>query len=104
MACWPKTTPDKIAYEDQDKLDLPGADMAAVLTEMKEKGLSAALVYLDVWQRHVTVLDDRLLREVALGGPDTTTRIKTVWQVKALPLAGGGQRGAGQAAREAETA
>ena len=75
----------QIAYEDQDKLDLPGADMAAVLTEMKEKGLSAALVYLDVWQRHVTVLDDRLLREVALGGPDTTTRIKTVWQVKALP-------------------
>ena len=79
----------KIAYEDQDKLDLPGADMAAVLTEMKEKGLSAALVYLDVWQRHVTVLDDRLLREVALGGPDTTTRLKTVWQVKALPLTGG---------------
>ena len=79
----------KIVYEDQDKLDLPGADMAAVLTEMKEKGLSAALVYLDVWQRHVTALDDKLLREVALGGPDTTTRLKTVWQVKALPLAGG---------------
>ena len=79
----------KIAYEDQDKLDLPGADMAAVLTEMKEKGLSAALVYLDVWQRHVTALDDKLLREVALGGPDTATRLKTVWQVKALPLTGG---------------
>ena len=63
--------------------------MAAVLTEMKEKGLSAALVYLDVWQRHITALDDKLLREVALGGPDTTTRLKTVWQVKALPLAGG---------------
>ena len=79
----------RIAYEDQDKLDLPGADMAAVLTEMKEKGLSAALVYLDVWQRHVTALDDKLLREVALGGPDTATRLKTVWQVKTLPLAGG---------------
>ena len=51
----------KIAYEDQDKLDLPGADMAAVLTELKEKGLSAALVYLDVWQRHITALDDKLL-------------------------------------------
>ena len=80
----------QIAFGDQDKLDLPGADMAAVLAQMKEKGLSAALVYLDVWQRHVTALDDRLLREVALGGPDTTTRIKTVWQVKALPIAGAG--------------
>ena len=79
----------KIAYEDQDKLDLPGADMAAVLNQMKEKGFSAALVYLDVWQRHVTALDDKLLREVALGGPDTTTRLKTIWQVKALPLTGG---------------
>ena len=94
----------KIAYEDQDKLDLPGADMAAVLTEMKEKGLSAALVYLDVWQRHVTALDDKLLREVALGGPDTTTRLKTVWQVKVLPIAGGNSVRAGQAARRAETA
>ena len=79
----------KIAFEDQDKLDLPGANMDAVLTELKEKGLSAALVYLDVWQRHMTALDDKLLREVALGGPDTATRLKTVWQVKTLPLAGG---------------
>ena len=78
----------QIAYEEQAKLDLPGADLSAVLAEMKEKGLAAALVYLDVWQRHVTALDDRLLREVALGGPDTTTRSKTVWQVKALPIAG----------------
>ena len=54
------------------------------------KKLTRALVYLDVWQRHVTVLDDRLLREVALGGPDTTTRIKTVWQVKVQPVASAG--------------
>jgi len=40
------------------------------------------LAYLDVWQRHITVLEDPLLREVALGGLDTTTRLKTVWQVK----------------------
>jgi Family of unknown function (DUF6519) len=46
-----------------------------------------ALVYLDVWQRHITVLDDPHIREVALGGPDTTTRVKTIWQVKMLPLA-----------------
>jgi Family of unknown function (DUF6519) len=46
------------------------------------------LVYLDVWERHVTALQDPLLREVALGGPDTTTRAEVVWQVKAHPLEG----------------
>jgi len=40
------------------------------------------LAYLDVWQRHITALDDPTIREVALGGPDTCTRAKTVWQVK----------------------
>lgn len=46
----------------------------------------AYIVYLDVWQRHLTALDDNRLREVALGGPDTATRTKTVWQVKLLPV------------------
>src|SRR5450755_2536673 len=32
--------------------------------------------YLDVWQRHITALEDPDIREVALGGPDTTTRLK----------------------------
>lgn len=45
------------------------------------------LIYLDVWQRHLTYLDDSLMREVALGGSDTTTRLQTVWQVKLLPIA-----------------
>jgi hypothetical protein len=43
------------------------------------------LLYLDVWQRHLTVLDDERIREPALGGPDTATRVKTVWQVRAKP-------------------
>lgn len=40
------------------------------------------LAYLDVWQRHITALEDPTIREVALGGPDTTTRTKTICQVK----------------------
>jgi Family of unknown function (DUF6519) len=48
---------------------------------------SVALIYLDVWQRHLTWLDDADMREVALGGADTTTRVKTVWQVKIKPIA-----------------
>lgn len=46
------------------------------------------LVYLDVWQRHVTVIDDPEIREVALGGPDTATRRQTVCQVRVAPNAG----------------
>ena len=40
------------------------------------------LVYLDVWERHVTTLEDDDIREKALGGPDTATRAQVVWQVK----------------------
>src|SRR6185312_7747633 len=40
------------------------------------------LAYLDVWQRHVTALDDPSIADVALGGPDTCTRARTVWQVR----------------------
>jgi hypothetical protein len=43
------------------------------------------LVYLDVWERHITFLDDDYLREAALGGPDTTTRLKVVWLVRIWP-------------------
>jgi hypothetical protein len=42
------------------------------------------LAYLDVWEQLVTALEDPQLREVALGGPDTTVRTRTVWQVKLL--------------------
>lgn len=45
------------------------------------------LAYLDVWSRHVTAAEEPALRETALNGLDTTTRIQTVWQVRLLPLA-----------------
>lgn len=44
------------------------------------------LLYLHVWERHLTWLDDPRLREVALGGPDTATRARVVWQVGSLPV------------------
>lgn len=43
------------------------------------------VLYLDVWDRHVTALESPALRERALGGPDTTTRTRTVWQVRSVP-------------------
>jgi hypothetical protein len=48
------------------------------------------LAYLDVWEEHLTALERVALREVALGGPDTATRTRTVWQVKLEPVSGGG--------------
>jgi Family of unknown function (DUF6519) len=67
---------DSVAYTEQpDRVDVAPL----------EKGKSYLLV-LDVWQRHITALEDPAIREPALGGPDTTTRVQTVWQVRALLL------------------
>lgn len=46
-----------------------------------------AIAYLDLWEREVTSIEDPELLEKALGGPDTTTRRQTVWQVKWHALA-----------------
>lgn len=45
------------------------------------------LFYLDAWEREVSAVEDPALREIALGGPDTTTRSRTIAQVKVLELA-----------------
>ncbi|HFE32257.1 MAG TPA: hypothetical protein ENJ17_02980, partial [Gammaproteobacteria bacterium] len=42
------------------------------------------VAYLDVWQRHVTALEDDAIREKALNGVDTATRTQTLWQVRWL--------------------
>ena len=49
-------------------------------------GAATYLVYLDVWQRHISALDDPSIRERALGGPDTATRVQTVSQVRLLKV------------------
>jgi hypothetical protein len=65
---------DQKATSISDQPDLPEIDLPT------KPGRYVA--YLDVWERHITALEDPAIREVALGGPDTTTRTKTVWQVK----------------------
>lgn len=64
--------------------DLPGVRSAVDV--LRDSNALFGLVYLEVWNRHLTALDDAAMRESALGGPDTTTRLKTVWQVKVLPV------------------
>ncbi len=42
-------------------------------------------VYLEAWQQPVTAVEDDELREVALGGPDTSVRVRTMRRVRVLP-------------------
>ncbi|GAB4578165.1 MAG: hypothetical protein Fur0022_08980 [Anaerolineales bacterium] len=58
------------------------------LGDLTLKANQSYLVYLDVWERHLTSIQIPEVREVALGGPDTTTRAKVVWQVKAQEYGG----------------
>ena len=54
------------------------------LVEIPEES-DSYLVYLDVWERHIAAVEEDLIREVALNGPDTATRAKIEWQLKLLP-------------------
>lgn len=60
-------------------LDVGGADRLP-------KG--SYLVYLKVWERHVTEVEDPTLHEPALGPhhPDTSSRAQVVWQARAVPV------------------
>lgn len=67
--------------EDQDyrkQLGYPFPDSIDSVIDTSK----AYLVYLDVWERHITYLEDDSIREVALGGPDTATRAQLISQVK----------------------
>ncbi|MGH2397808.1 MAG: DUF6519 domain-containing protein, partial [bacterium] len=77
----------QIPYSDQPYLPAP---LPPTLTAAPN---TTDLVYIDVWQREVTIVEDPSLREIALGGPDTTTRIQSVWQVRVLEDVG--QHGCG---------
>jgi hypothetical protein len=68
---------EDVDFDAQPELD-PTADPP------EDAGLH--LAYLDVWDRHVTAHGDPVIREVALGGPDTATRVATAWQVRTASL------------------
>jgi len=62
-----------VAYTDQPYLPQPPA--------LPETGRH--LVYLDVWQREVTHVEDPSLVEIAIG-VETSSRTQTAWQVRVL--------------------
>src|SRR5271157_5498018 len=80
---------DSLPYSQQLYLINPSPTDAALLSELRQGGnspINVIQVYLEVWQRMVTGLDDPCLLEPALGQADTTTRLQTVWRVVAEGL------------------
>ena len=76
---------DEAAVTFLTQPDFPGIALP------KEAGSYA--VFLDVWERHITASEQRgdgfpSLREAALGGADTASRVRVVWQVKAVKVSG----------------
>ena len=67
-----------VAYESQPYLP-NAADIFPVSSNQDPQ-----LVYLDVWQRELTHVQEPDLVEKAVG-VDTATRVQVVWQVKVLP-------------------
>lgn len=75
---------DGLLCENDDTLSVVAQPDLPLYTLPPGDGVYA--VYLDAWERHVTADDEEDLREPALGGPDTATRTRLVWQVRLLRL------------------
>lgn len=76
---------EALNYDEQPFL-LEGTsteDLRQLLVELRRDPALCVRVYLEVWQRMVTALDDPCLGEPALGQADTTVRLQTVWRVVA---------------------
>lgn len=70
---------------DASEMDIDYTDQPYLLGATLPPGNGPFLVYLDVWQRDVTYLEDPDLVEKAVG-IDTTGRRQTIWQVKLLDV------------------
>ena len=95
VICYPDLVPENdpkkndlqlrrlLTYSTQP--DLPLADSEVLDRKLLDKTKRNFNVFLDVWERHLTAIDDPSIREVALNVVDTTTRTKTVWQLRLTP-------------------
>ena len=82
-ACDPPWRPRETFSLQKDWLEQPAADRPAL-----DNAERIDYVYLEVWQQPVTATEDDELREVALGGPDTSVRLRTMRRVRVLPNVG----------------
>jgi hypothetical protein len=77
-----------VKASQQDDLQIWEMDGQEYTSLPKPGVFGVYIVYLDVWERHLTFLDDPRIRDVALMGTDTATRAKIVWQAKILQHVG----------------
>jgi len=68
--------PDADVFSYEHQLDYPLGEDGPVLPD------SAYRLYLDVWERSVSWLEDEVLRDPGLQGADTTSRTQTMAQIK----------------------
>jgi hypothetical protein len=73
----------QVEYGAQPYLIHPAITDSDLLAELGQGAITSIRLFLEVWRRMVTALDDPCLREPALGVADTTTRLQTVWRVVA---------------------
>jgi hypothetical protein len=59
------------------------------------------VVYVEGWEETVSSIEDPEFREQALGGPDTSTRLRRNWRVRVVPNASAADCAAGAAAMRA---
>lgn len=81
------STPIPWTYRNQPHQQIP---QTPSLIDLKSNSTAALLVYLDVWERHISAIEDfdanrPSIGEVALEGIDTATRSQLIWQVKVVP-------------------
>jgi len=89
-------------YSAQQDYRIQAEDALLKEIEAKQHSETVFWLYLDVWERHITSIEDEFIREKALNGPDTCTRAKVTWQVKALPVDDAFQKKISELKEEAE--
>ncbi|MDH5493066.1 MAG: DUF6519 domain-containing protein, partial [Myxococcales bacterium] len=71
--------------QDLDTGTLPTKPAAAELPPTLDQVFRHDLVYLEAWEQPVCAVEDRELLERALGGPDTSVRMRRMHRVKVEP-------------------
>jgi Family of unknown function (DUF6519) len=77
---------DGVLVENEEQVDVGEQPHLPPLAGEPEFAPGVYLAHLVVSDRHLTFIEKPAIRETALGGPDTATRVQTIWQVKLLPV------------------
>jgi len=72
-----------VYYVDGIRVAQHGAPLTLSMAHHED---GAYIAFLDVWERHVNAIEDPHIREVALLGPDTATRVEVLWRVRLLKI------------------